>query len=65
MKFTVTEFIRDYVKVNDEDEYHWVEMKKKYTVKNWDDLQNILMMLIDFSDGTIKFEVRKEADDEQ
>lgn len=60
MKFTVIEFIREYVKVGDE--YQWVEIKKKYAVKNWDDLQNILMTLIDFSDGTIKFEVRKEAE---
>ena len=63
MKFTVIEFIREYVKVGDD--YQWVEVKKKYTVKNWDDLQNIIMTLIDFSDGTIKFEVRKEAIDEQ
>ena len=63
MKFTVIEFIREYVKVGDE--YQWVEIKKKYAVKTWDDLQNIIMTLIDFSDGTIKFEVRKEAVDEQ
>lgn len=63
MKFTVIEFIREYVKVGDE--YQWVEVKKQYNVKNWDDLQNVLMTLIDFSDGTIKFEVRKEAVDEQ
>ena len=63
MKFTVIEFIREYVKVGDE--YQWVEVQKRYTVKNWDDLQNIIMTLIDFSDGTIKFEVRKEAVDEQ
>ena len=63
MKFTVIEFIREYVKVGDE--YQWVEVKKQYNVKNWDDLQNMLMSLIDFSDGPIKFEVRKEAVDEQ
>lgn len=63
MKFTVIEFIREYVKVGDE--YQWVEVKKQYNVKNWDDLQNVLMTLIDFSDGTIKLEVRKEAVDEQ
>lgn len=63
MKFTVIEFIREYVKTGDE--YQWVEVKKQYTVKTWDDLQNIIMTLIDFSDGTIRFEVRKEAVDEQ
>jgi len=63
MKFTVIEFIKKYMKIGDD--YQYVEVEKKYSVKNWDDLQNIIMTLIDFSDGTIKFEVRKEAVDEQ
>lgn len=65
MKFKVTEFIRDYVKPDDESEYHWVETRKQYTVNTWDDLTNLLMSIIDFTDGPIKFEVRKEAEDEQ
>ena len=65
MKFTVTEFIRDYVKTNDEGEYNWIEVRKKYTVNAWDDLTNLLMSMIDFSDGPIKFEVKKEGVDEQ
>ena len=63
MKFTVTEFIKKYMKVGDD--YQYVEVEKKYSVNNWDDLQNMLMSLIDFSDGPIKLEVRKEAVDEQ
>ena len=63
MKFIVTEFIKKYMKVGDD--YQYVEVEKKYSVNNWDDLQNMLMSLIDFSDGPIKFEVRKEAVDEQ
>ena len=63
MKFKVTEFIKKYMKVGDE--YQYVEVEKHYTANNWDDLQNMLMSLIDFSDGPIKFEVRKEAVDEQ
>ena len=63
MKFTVTEFIKKYMKIGDD--YQYVEVEKKYSVNNWDDLQNMLMSLIDFSDGPIKFEVKKEADDEQ
>jgi hypothetical protein len=63
MKFTVTEFIKKYMKIGDD--YQYVEVEKKYSVNNWDDLQNMLMSLIDFSDGPIKFEVRKEAVDEQ
>ena len=63
MKFIVTEFIKKYMKVGDD--YQYVEVEKNYTVNNWDDLQNMLMSLIDFSDGSIKFEVRKEAVNEQ
>lgn len=65
MKFKVTEFIKDYVKTNDEGEYNWIEVNKKYTATTWDDLTNLLMSMIDFTDGPIKFEVRKEEDDEQ
>jgi hypothetical protein len=63
MKFTVTEFIKKYMKIGDD--YQYVEVEKKYSVNNWDDLQTMLMSLINFSDGQIKFEVRKEAVDEQ
>lgn len=63
MKFTIIEFIREYAKVGDE--FQWVEVKKKYEAHNWDDMQNLLMTLIDFADGSIRFEVRKEAIDEQ
>ena len=63
MKFTVTEFIKKYMKIGDD--YQYVEVEKKYSVNNWDDLQNLLGTLIDFAEGSIKFEVKKEADDEQ
>ena len=62
MKFKVTEFIKKYMKVGDEHQY--VEVEKHYTVDNWDDLQNLLMTLIDYSDVSIRFEVRKEATNE-
>ena len=65
MKFTITEFIRDYAKVDEEGKYAWVELMKTYTATTWDDLTNLLMSLIDFTDGPIKFQVKKEADDEQ
>lgn len=63
MKFRVIEFIPDYVKVGDD--YQYVEVEKHYTVDNWDDLQNLLMTLIDYSDVSIRFEVEKEVSDEQ
>lgn len=58
LKFNVTQFIRDYVKVGDE--WRHVEVENKYTVDNYDDLQNLLLTLIDFGDGKLKFEVVKE-----
>ena len=63
MTFKVTEFIKKYMKVGDD--YQYVEVEKYYTVNNWDDLQNLLMTLIDYSDVSIRFEVKKEAPNEQ
>lgn len=63
MKFKVTEYIKKFMKVGDD--YQHVEVEKTYTAKNWDDLQNLLMTLIDFADGPTKFEVKKEVEDEQ
>jgi len=58
MVFKVKQFISDYVKVGDE--YRRVEVENKYSVNNYDDLQNLLLTLIDFGDGKLKFEVTKE-----
>lgn len=63
MTFKVTEFIKKYMKVGDD--YQYVEVEKYYTVNNWDDLQNLLMTLIDYSDVSIRFEVKKEVPNEQ
>lgn len=63
MKFKVTEFIKKYMKVGDD--YQSVEVEKHYTADNWDDLQNLLMTLIDYSDVSIRFEVKKEVPNEQ
>jgi hypothetical protein len=62
MKFKVIEYIKKYMMVNEE--YQYVEVEKYYSADNWDDLQNLLMTLIDFSDASIRFEVRKEATNE-
>ena len=58
MKFYVTQFISDYVKVGDE--WRPVEVKNKFVANNYDDLQNLLMTLIDFGEGKLKFEITKE-----
>lgn len=58
MKFRVTQYIRDYVKVGDE--YRHVEVENDYEVDNYDDLQNLLLTLIACSAKDIKFKVVKE-----
>lgn len=64
MEFEITEYIKDYVKVGEE--YQLIEAEKRYVTKNWDDLQNLIMTLIDFSNKTVKFSVtKKEVKDEQ
>lgn len=57
-KFTLTEVIRDYTHIKEE--YGYVEVKKVYECSNYDDLQNIFLTLVDFSNGPLKFEVTKE-----
>lgn len=64
MEFKITEYIKDYVKVGEE--YQLIEAEKRYVTKNWDDLQNLIMTLIDFSSKTVKFSVtKKEVENEQ
>ena len=58
INFKVTQFINDYVKAGDE--WRSIEVKNKYRVENYDDLQSLIITLIDFSEGKIKFEVEKE-----
>ena len=58
MRFEVTQFISDFVRVDDQ--YKTVEVKNKFVVNNYDDLQSLLLTLIDFGDGKLKFEVTKE-----
>ena len=59
MRFTVKQYITDYVKVGDE--YRHVEVVNKFEVSNYDDLQNLLLTLIDFGDDRLKFEIVKEV----
>ena len=61
-RFTVTQIVSDYVSVDGN--YKNVEARNKFAVDNFDDLQNLIMTLIDFSKNNIKFEVSKEEVDE-
>ena len=57
MRFYVTQYIPDYIKVGDE--WRHVEVQNKFIINNYDDLQNLLLTLIDFGGGKLKFEVTK------
>lgn len=59
MSFKVTQYITDYIKVGEE--YRTVEVRNKFIADTRDDLQNLLMTLLDFTDSKIKFEVEKEV----
>jgi hypothetical protein len=61
-RFTVTQIVSDYVSVDGN--YKNVEAKNKFVAENFDDLQNLIMTLIDFSKSAIKFEVYKEEGEE-
>lgn len=58
MKFTLTEFIKEFVHI--EEKYGYVEVKKEYVVYNYDDLQNLILTLVDFSKNTLRVEITKE-----
>lgn len=58
MRFEVTQFISDFVRVDEQ--YKTVEVKNKFVVNNDDDLISLLLTLIDFGDGKLKFEITKE-----
>lgn len=60
MKFKVTQYITDYVKVGDE--YRHVEVENDFEINNYDDLQNLLLTLIAYSEKDIKFKVVKKED---
>lgn len=62
MKFTLTEFIKEWARIKEE--YGYVEVKKAYECNNYDDLQNLFLTLVDFSTDTLKFEIKKEIIEE-
>ncbi len=62
-KFTLTEVIKEFARI--EDKCGYVEVRKKYVVNNWDDLQNLFLSLVDFSEGTLKLEIEKEVIEEE
>lgn len=57
MRFKLTEIIKEFVHI--EEKYGYVEVRKTYECGNYDDLQNLILTLVDFGTGTLKFEVEK------
>lgn len=58
-KFTLTEILRDYARVDDK--YGYVEIKKVYECTNYDDLQNLFLTLVDFSTDELTLKIKKEV----
>ena len=56
-KYTITQYVKDYVKIGDE--WRNVEVECKYECFNWVDLENLLLTLI-CNKNDIKFRVRTE-----
>lgn len=64
-KFTLTEIIREYTHIREQ--YGYVDVKKVYVCNNYDDLQNLFLTLVDFTEDetTLRFEVKKETFEEE
>lgn len=63
MRFELEQKISGYTLVNDK--YESATLKQKFQCKNYDDLQNLFLTLVDFSEGTLDFSVKKiEEEDE-
>ena len=59
LKFTITQYISDYIKVGDE--YKHVEVKCDYECHNWDDLENLLLTLV-CNKNDIKLRIKREGE---
>lgn len=57
MKYAVKVYMSQYLKVGDE--WQTVDVSRKFSFKNWDDVQNFIGYLVEGTDGWIKFEVRE------
>ena len=57
LKYTITQYVKDYIKVGDE--WRNVEVECDYVCHNWDDLENLLLTLI-CNKNDIKFRVKTE-----
>lgn len=65
MEFKVKVFFRDYVKVDEE--FESVEISRPFFCNTYDDLNNLIATLVDFSAGgsVLKFEIQKSIEEEE
>jgi len=65
MEFKVKVFFRDYVKVDEE--FKSVEISRPFFCNTYDDLNNLIATLVDFSAGgsVLKFEIQKSIEEEE
>ncbi len=63
MRFELEQKITEFTHIKEE--YGSVTVKQTFHCKNYDDLQNIFLTLVDFSNGPLEFTVKKieEEDD--
>ena len=57
MKYTVTLFMSRYMQVDGE--WQNVDVKRAFTFRNWDDVQNFIGYLVEGADGSVRFEVEE------
>jgi hypothetical protein len=65
MEFKVKVFFRDYVKVDEE--FKSVEISRPFFCNTYDDLNNLIATLVDFSaaGSVLKFEIQKSIEEEE
>ena len=65
MEFKVKVFFRDYVKVDEE--FKSVEVSRPFFCNTYDDLNNLVATLVDFSaaGSVLKFEIQKSIEEEE
>ena len=65
MEFKVKVFFRDYVKVDEE--FKSVEISRPFFCNTYDDLNNLIATLVDFSTAgsVLKFEIQKSIEEEE
>ena len=56
-KYEIKVYMSQYLKVGDE--WQTVDVSRKFSFKNWDDVQNFIAYLVEGAVGWVKFEVRE------